>query len=180
MPYDWNDNPDFYLLFLPRSGSHMLVSALNSHPQIDCSHSDQGHSGDGDVKGHAQCCVTGDIKKAIVLTRNSKDRMDSFFTDLAEKTGDNHVYKPGVKTQRKYAEKCENRYLSQKKKGEYFLTLAEKIPDILVLKYEDLTKDKDIREIPEKYARQICDFLDVSQLPLTTKLYKPEVVNARS
>lgn len=178
MPNDQNVDPYFYLLFLPRSGSHMLVSALNSHPQIDCSHSDQGHSGNGDVKGHAQCCVNGGIKKAIVLTRNSKDQMDSFFTDIADVVNDNHVYQPGVKINRRYCAKAENRYLSQKKKGEYFQTLAQKIPETLFLSYEEMTENKDIREIPEKFAKQICDFLDIDQLPLTTKLYKPEVVNA--
>lgn len=175
MPYDWNDNPDFYLLFLPRSGSHMLVDALNSHPDLDVSHSDQGHGGQGHIKGHAQCVVDPKIKKAIILTRNSVDRMNSFFTNIAEVAGSNHTKKP-IEIERKTPEKAENRYKNQQIKGEVFAEKAGKIEKILFLSYEELTGDQDIRQIPEEYGRKICEFLGVPYLPLTTQFHKPKVV----
>lgn len=173
---DWNPSPDFHILFLPRSGSHMLVDALNSHPEIDCTHSDQGHHGKGNLKGHAQCVVDKNIKKAIILTRNSKDRTDSFFTDIANVAGTNHVYKPGVVIHRNRPEKAQNRYKSQSIKNEDFFERAVKVEQHLVVDYYDLTENKDIREIPEKWSHAICDFLGVEKRMLTTRLHKPKVI----
>lgn len=172
---DWNHSPDFHVLFLPRSGSHMLVDALNSHPAIDCTHSDQGHHGEGNLKGHAQCVVNSKIKMAIVLTRNSKDRMDSFFTNIAEVAGDNHTKKP-IKVKRQYPEKAENRYRNQEIKNIKFREAASKLPNTLFLDYDDITGNQDIREIPKTYSHAICDFLGVERRILKTIFVKPQVV----
>ena len=150
----------------------MLVDALNSHPDIDCTHSDQGHHGKGHLKGHAQCVVEGN--KAIVLTRNHVDRMLSFQTTLAEQIKDNHIKQP-IKVKRTRLEKAENRYKNQKIKGELFKERAKKLPNTLFIPYEELTQNKDIREIPHDWALKICNFLEIPYHPLKTRFYKPEV-----
>lgn len=175
MPFDWNISPDFHLLFLPRSGSHMLVNALNSHPDLDCSHSDQGHRGKGPVKGHAQCVIDSSIKKAIVLTRNSKDRVDSMFTDMAQRIGDNHT-KEELTVKRLRPEKAENRYVSKEAKYQIWLKDAAEVENTLFVAYEDITGNQSITEIPEDIGRQICAFLGVEYQTLTTEYKKPKVI----
>ncbi|MBT8448826.1 MAG: hypothetical protein KJO69_04005 [Gammaproteobacteria bacterium] len=170
---DWNLDPDFHVIFLPRSGSHMLVNALNHHPEIDCSHSDQGHSGYGDLKGHAQCTVEG-VKKALILTRNADDRVKSFFTSLAKDTGDNHSTVP-VEVERMDYHKAKGRFKSQRIKGDKFLERVKGIPERLEIPYEEITGDRDIREIPEEWSYRICDFLGVKRMVLKTDLHKPVV-----
>ena len=166
---------DFYLLFLPRSGSHMLVDALNSHPELDCSHTDGGHVGKGDIKGHARTSVTRHVKKALVLTRNSKGRMDSLCTDILEQFGSNHIYSP-AQIHRKHPERAQSRYEINAIRGQKFKESCGKLPETLFLSYEELTGDKEIRKIPEKWANRICDFLGVSRKELTTSLCKPTVI----
>lgn len=175
MKPDWNMKPDFHILFLPRSGSHMLVNALNSHPELDVTHSDQGHHGKGNLKGHAQCVVNDDVKKAIILIRNSKDRTNSFFTNLAEKTGSNHSRVP-VEVERRYPDKAANRYKNQEIKNKRFFESVSKIKDALLISYEDLTENKSITEFPEEYSFKICDFLGIERRILVTELVKPTVI----
>ena len=104
--------------------------------------------------------------------------MDSFFTNIAEVAGSNHVYEPGVEVERKYPEKAENRYKNQEIKNKHFFEKASKIDNTLHIRYEDITDNNDIREIPEKYSNQICDFLGVERRILITELHKPKVINA--
>ena len=175
MRTDWNEDCDFHVLFLPRSGSHMLVDALNSHPEIDCSHSDQGHHGSGDLKGHARCCLFGDERKVILLTRNAKDRTESFFTDIADVCGSNHTKKP-LEVHRRYPGKVENRFKSMEIKNQAFFDKIIDLGQVLHLRYEDLTEGGEMDLIPEKYRDLICDFLDIERLDMNTSFRKPVVV----
>ena len=173
---EWNQNPDFHVLFLPRSGSHMLVDALNGHPSIDCSHIDLGHAGEGELKGHARCSVKGDEKKVILLTRNAMDRAESHTTDILAVLGDNHTKESGVEIHRKHPDRAITRFRGMESKGQKFFDEVIKLDNVLHLRYEDLTENKEMIEIPHKYSKLICDFLDIKQLPLTTSFRKPRVV----
>lgn len=174
MTPDWNKNPDFHILFLPRSGSHMLVSALNSHPDIDCTHSDQGHHGRGFIKGHAHTVPEHASGKVIVLVRNSVDRMKSFYTTMPDQIKDNHTYEP-LTVQRKDIHKIDRQIEKAIAKTDKWLERCKELHDVLYVSYEDLTGGKDVRVIEQKWTNLICDHIGVLRLPLTTKLHKPTV-----
>lgn len=133
---------DFYIVTAPVSGSHMLASALDSHPDIQCrgEYGFKDYADDlGAVSKRVKGCIThikhwnfrhvhqGDVDKFIVLGRHGKEQM--------------------------LAEVCYPR-------------------PTLVLTYEDLTKDKNISRLPTKYANQICDFLDVKREQLKPSFVK--------
>ena len=160
---------DFFVLFLPRSGSHMLVDALNSHPEIDCTHVDGGAGGKGGMKGHAQCNTTN-VTKAIVLIRNGRDRALSSYTSLVP---ENHVYQPTT-VRRTFCPEAVIR--KQEEKTRRWLQDVRKLDNRLEIHYEDLTGNRDIREIPQGYSHKICDFLGIERRILKTKLYKPRVI----
>lgn len=139
---------DFYLLFLPRSGSHMLVSALNSHPEISCEHRDEDvEISEGKIKGRAMKFLQANQnkKKVIYLTRNKADRLKSL-----KKMG-----------------------LSESSTEKMQETQRKSLRDYIEISYEEITGNKNITEIPDKFSHAICEYLGVEKRilkPTYTKL----------
>lgn len=140
----------FFILFLPRSGSHMLVSALNSHPEINCDHLDRDiEISEGQVKGDTvKYLPRHNLRKVIYLRRNHEDRIKS-------------LKKLGIERTLDHEKRQEQRHINSLK-NVYHLTLN----------YEDLTQNENIKEIPEKYSNLICDFLNVERMILKTNYRK--------
>lgn len=165
----------FHILFLARSGSHMLVDALNHHPKLDVRHQDGGHRGFGPIKGIALTSMGGEptVDRVIVLSRNPVDRLLSDCTDLPGK----HTLVP-VEVHRTNARNwpTQQKIHQQNVRCKRLMFDADKYEKRLFLSYEDLTGNVDIREIPEVYARLICEFLEVEYAPMPTRYYKPTVV----
>lgn len=128
----------------------MLVSALNSHPNISCQHQDNDVKvSDGKVKGNAvKFLVKNEPGKIIYLKRNINDRVKSL-----EKMG-----RPSF-TSKQY------RHMQRH-------TIFLKGRKHIELSYEELTGNRNISQIPEKYANQICDYLEVKRHPLITSYDK--------
>ena len=125
----------------------MLVSALNSHPDISCEHRDEDiQPTHGKVRGRAMKFLqTGQNReKVIYLTRNKEDRLKSLKAMGLNENNTEHK----VTVQR------------------------ESLVDYIELSYEDLTDNQNISQIPEQYANQICDYLGVERHPLITDYVK--------
>ena len=103
----------------------MLVSALNSHPEISCEHRDEDVDvSRGAIKGRAMKFLqTGqNRKKVIYLTRNKSDRLKSLeLLGLAE-----------LNTEEKER------------------TQRNSLREYIEISYEELTENQKIKEIPEK------------------------------
>lgn len=171
---------DFAILSLPGAGSHMLASALDSHPQISCS----GETGlnyswlgtAGEISGHIirphqteQVPVT---TKLIVLLRDPKGAMLS----RAARVGRYHYLEPITISNPdvSYAESYLQHY---REMDEEIKDIAQQYPHI-VISYESITGNDDIREIPERQAKCICAFLGVRYQPLKPKTHKPKLCAA--
>lgn len=161
------------IVSLPRSGSHMLGTALHSHPELSCKGEISGnvydhYAEDGNVEivhviGHKP-----DAEKYIVLVRSYIDR------DLSWQRTTSHHFTEQIELPKG----CENpnRKLVNAEENQQLLYDFINNNDCLVLNYEELTANEDMREIPETYGRQICKYLGVVYQPLTPITYKPNVV----
>lgn len=168
---------DFYVLTLVRSGSHMLASALDSHPEIQC----KAEAWRGESKypwlGAVEKRVKGTTmlphkigedrpSKAIVLTRRWQDRIQSVSSPL-------HHLEPGaVEVRRMSGQELAEIESDALERDARLMQAAEKF-DCLFLDYSDITGDADCREIPEPIAQRICSFLCVNYSPLRPRFYKP-------
>lgn len=127
----------------------MLVSALNSHPEISCEHRDEDvEVSNGRIRGRAMKFLqtNQNKKKVIYLTRNDGDRLRSLkVMGLTEANTEG------------------------KKKAQ-----RESLKDYIEISYEELTGNQNIKEIPEKYSHMICDYLDVEKRILETTYIKPD------
>lgn len=167
---------DFHIVFLPRSGSHMLVSALNSHPMLDVSHIDHGHHGKGPIKGH--CSTLAQYEKApkcIFLMRDSYNVCLSRKTTLPTKQDIGaHTLEPVVIEPPRQVI-TEEMVARQDQRRDELLEKAMRYDKLLIVEYESLTGNKDIRQIPKHWAKVLCDFLEVETCELSTPFYKPEI-----
>lgn len=167
---------DFVILTLPRSGSHMLASALDGHSQIQCFAEAWREKPRYEWLGGIKKSVVGTTVfpryaqeivptsgKAIVLTRRPEDRAstEQKIETLVPLTVDSRDI--GTLD-------CIDVF---EREADALLKTAKDFT-CLYLDYSDLTEDKDCREIPEWYARQICEFLGVNYEPLRPKFYKPQ------
>lgn len=173
---------DFYILALPRSGSHMLASALDSHPDICCAGEIWRSKPLYDWLGSAAGRICGAIAtfgpggfelpstaKIICLTRNTPDRVKSY------KNRDGlHWMEPTVLPAKEVV-LDEATLAAREQYAKDLLLFAEKSQRI-VLDYDEITGGKDIREIPEAIGRQLCDFLGVEYHAMTPRFYKPKRV----
>jgi len=153
----------------------MLGTALNSHPALTCGGEIFGLKRELYNEGedynieivHVAFCVPN-AKKYIVLVRSPKDR------DLSwQKTTSKHFTEPLLLEKELIANP--NRKLIHASENQKILENFIKNNDCLVLYYNDLTNNKDIREIPEKYGRKICEYLGVDYHTLKPITYKPSM-----
>lgn len=156
----------------------MLVNALNTHPDLNVTHVDGGEGGGGSIRGHALTNLHGhkpNVSKAIVLTRNPRDRLLSYRTDLSHNGMTAYhslepvtVHRTGAITQGKVDRQGE--------RDRRLLQDSMKYERVLRISYEELTGNHDIRCLPEAYGRKICSFIGVEYRELITKYHKPEVI----
>ena len=157
------------IVSLPRSGSHMLGSALSSHPELVCigeyaSDDFPEWANDGNCQIVQLYNITPNAEKYIVLVRSLEDRKRSW-----RKDGPTHYYEP-------------INVSDIEPIGVDFIIgqdMQQKLQDFigsnkcLILHYEELTGNADIRQIPDKYGRMICEYLEVEYQPLVPATYKP-------
>lgn len=125
----------------------MLVSALNSHPEISCEHRDEDVAvSEGRIRGRAMKFLqtNQNKKKVIYLTRNKPDRLKSLkVMGLSEAN-------------------TEGKEQAQR----------DSLRDYIEISYEELTSNQNITEIPEKLSYKICDYLEVERKILMTRQVK--------
>lgn len=169
----------FCILTRPRSGSHMLASALDSHPDIQCKgepyHPDRypwlGEK-PADIQGeiiHCKYVIKGyinldDYDKIIVLLRDLSKR--KMYKDEGKVR---HFTEPTT-VERIDGHPIQPRHTVQ----DLMACVGDR--DHTVINYEDLLnyRDRDIRVLPSGYGRHLCGFLGVEYQPLKTSFYKPE------
>lgn len=167
----------------------MLASALDCHPSL---HFCGEYPGDPEVDGkhnfyivHAneqynQCRAAGRIpERIIVLHRDVSGRI------LSKRKGE-RLAQLGIGSlhyDRPLDEDIGTLVLHEQDKGydgmrrvtNRLEELMELYSEALVLRYEELTGDHDIREIPEPFATRIFEFLEIEPCRLTPRMYKPEL-----
>ena len=172
---------DFIVLAQPRSGTHMLAFALDSHPDINMRGEVQFNayvdkwSGSGKIKGGI-CPSYGlnfaEANKAIVLTRDHILRRDSGRINIRNQVL--HYFEPCslvAETQPVYDNVCD---IENQKT---LLEAADSFNDKIILSYEDITKEMDGLSLSNHHSKLICDFLGVPVRRLVTKTYKAEIKN---
>lgn len=163
---------DFAILTVGRTGSHLLASLLNSHPQIGCYGELQtldAHNKDdiridpNKVSGAITGCIVpypmwrrlDEFDKVIFCTRkNKEDHARSYAKNIKKRTpttGDIEWAKKELDKKHKH--------------------IIDILDCYLCVSYESITKGEDIRE-----ARldTILDFLGAEKRTLTTNLIKGE------
>lgn len=152
---------DFLIVGLPRSGTHMLATALNDHPDISCRREDAQPL-------YAHC--TGRVftrindlpeaKKHIVITRPYADRLRSW-----NSTGTRHSNRP-------WREAGPGLTSPLPDDHQRLLNFARQV-DALVLAYDRMTHGIHIDELPYSVSLVICDYLGVEFRRLHPGTHKP-------
>lgn len=152
---------DFLIIGLPRSGTHMVASALNSHPEIQCRNEDPmplyGHC-TGRVFTRIDDLPIAD--KHIVITRPYEDRLRSWQT-----SGTAHSQHP-------WTPQAGHARHDRLADDHHRLMSFSRHVNAMVVAYDHLTGGTDTRCFPEELSRRICDYLDVDLLPLRPKTHK--------
>lgn len=168
----------FCILTYPRTGSHMLASALDSHPDIQC----KGEVGMekypelmGAHEARVQGCIVQNFQlkqvdvrafdKIIVLLRDTSVRTEYRGVHFLEPTTVNRSIRDAS--------------MEKPVVDHYPILAAAMLRENLILSYEKITGNCDIREIPDPFMRQICSFLGVDPHPLRPIFYKPAINAAR-
>ena len=177
---------DFAILSLPRSGSHMLASALDSHPNIRCTGEYEmiekfpiGRS-PGRIEG---CIIQSyhidqniapkwlDTAKIILLNRSFEDIAKSqYFNDEFGRTSTQFTV-PTKRTGIVHHVPDERlRYLTDQR-----AILLNYIDgrEYLQVSYQSLCRGADARTIRWEVSHLLCDFLDVTYQPLRPATHKP-------
>lgn len=193
---DSNDGPlaildlDFAIVCHQRSGSHLVQTCLNSHPEIYCfgelptgTHvnpptSYQAVGGiimynqwdrlEGKVTIQRFLHLIRDPRDtAYSLARNEKDKVHGGSTHRAH-------YRKGEELPPAYEVSAEEVSKWQKRVERYQRrfndTLARR--EALTLTYESLTDNTSVEQLPEQEARRVLNFLGVPYYPLSTTLVK--------
>lgn len=179
---------DFIILCTQRTGSHMLASALNAHPDISCC----GELRPKDIVVPSSGDVTGAIlmysnwrdfgvrvsaSKIIHLVRDPDNTAKSRLVNNKDKEEQKKKHKAH------FLEKVDRGFeIDVKQVGDLSGSIRKKvkrargwirdIPHIEVT-YEELTENVSVSQLPTEVAKRITDFLGLSYAPLITELVKP-------
>lgn len=181
---------DFFILTAQRSGSHMLASALNSHPSISC----EGELGRPDdvIKSSK-----GEVKGAILMYRHWHMFGDQFTArkilhlvrdpyNIARSRLANEQDKKQKKWEHEahFREKVSREFeLDGKMLGEVRDAVKDETRRIrndlrqtlhMEVSYEELTGDVSVTEIPQEVSDKLTSFLEVPSASLSTDLVKPD------
>lgn len=168
---------DFWILFAPRSGSHMLASALDGHPEIQCGA--ECWTGESRFK-HWLGCEEKRLKGTTVIPdtigkmAHCPDKIILLLRDPQslgmyknEKSTIPHILKAEPE---KAAYKQERQHFIGKQQE--CIKISCDFENVLSVHYNLLTQNKDCREFPREQSDRICDFLGVERLPLRPAFYK--------
>ena len=145
------------VITLPKSGTRMMTSLLNSHPEIDC----RFNSDDGEVGVFHFHNVRWEwLQLPMVLIE--RDYFDGAVSEMVSPHGEraNNQYELSVRS----VQTAINR-------RKLYTELLRRHAD-LVLKYEDLTNNGE--EITELDCPELCDVLGVESRIFTTDFRKME------
>lgn len=162
---------DFAIMSLPRSGSHMLMSALHSHPNITM----VGEVGmvekfplpasEGGLRG----CIVPSYRLPSVLF--SSTPVIFLLRDLGEiDNSPYHQHLAPVEYFDSIPPKSRMSYLIEQRQLMNRFML-EHIAGQYVVTYDELCGGKDVRELG--LSAELCCFLNVSERPLQPLTYKP-------
>lgn len=172
---------DFYILTIPRSGSHMLASALDSHPEISCRGEFEKETmypwlGSADKRVNGQIISpyrlfggVGSQTKMICLTRDYHDIAES----SCKACNPLHHFEPAV-VKRQSVQISPEVYTRYQNAQADLLKAVKRFPHIVV-DYNEITNGEDTRLIPERTGRLLCDFLCVTYSVMSPRVYKPKV-----
>lgn len=172
---------DFLIVTPVRSGTNMLMFALDSHPDIQMLGSlgvnnnymtRYSHSGKilGAAKSRVPMIEGYDddiIIKCITINRNPYDMAASLLNSGLE----HHFEKPGPVVLRSIPSEEEIQVCVSMKNRIQDWVKAQ--PDHLILDYTELTGDGHIDEFSEQDSHRICDFLEVDRRILKCSTFKP-------
>ena len=176
----------FAILSLPRSGSHMLASALDSHPAIRCT-GEYGMTEKfpiGLMPGAVEGCIVQSYHidrgiappwlhdaKIILLNRAFIDIARSqYLNDEHGRTATQFLSpsdSPGVQ------HKVPDKRLGYLRDQRTILLNYVQDREHLAVSYKSLCGGGDARVIRREVAHLICDFLDVTYHPLRPATHKP-------
>lgn len=159
----------FVVLGLPRSGTHMLASAINSHPDVVCRMEDE-QPVFADIAGRVWTKLeeVPPADKYIVIHRPFKDRMRSF-----RYTGYSHRLTPGPRPEEPMFS-----HIGIEDEGNQLRLIAITL-GALQLEYNELTGNSDCRALSVAWSNVICDFLGVYHKVLCPLTHKPQDVVPR-
>ncbi len=177
---------DFIILSLPRSGSHMLASALDSHPEIQC----QGEyemiekfplgRNEAPIKGcivqayHIQRNIAPPdlvTAKLIYLYRPVREIVFSRFYGSPLGVNSEQWLTPVLRDKTQYDTSQDVIVDLMQQRIDLGAFLRNK--DHLKVTYRDLCHDKDVRSLDRVTALRICDFLNIPNCVLVPMTHKP-------
>lgn len=187
---------DFLILTTQRSGSHMLASALNSHPSISCEGeiTSRGVSTDDSVIEPSAGETRGAIlmynrwhtpgkfpaSKIIHLVRNPCNTAQSRVANEQSKKlkGREHRAHYWKKVTREFeiGRKVLRETENDIKNEIYRMRKEIQRTSHMEISYEELTGNTSITQVPQESADRISAFLGVPVAPLIVDLVKPDTI----
>jgi len=181
---------DFLVLAAKRSGSHMLATMLNSHPEIACE-GEYGnendtvtiHASDTGKRGcliHYRQLELVKAPKYIHLVRYPIDCAISQARSYARQTQPEYAeyaahYVKGEEPRNHEIEPSHSVVSARLRDLSRQLIIARNFfdgKDVLKVHYEGITGNRSVEEMPERMAKRICSFLDVWYHPMKTHFIK--------
>lgn len=154
----------FVILALPRTGTKMLVSALESHPQIDkVTHEFNGT--EEEFRAHPYVLSNRyhdwmDCTKIALTRENSVAGAKS----LLLMTYNNFKLLPPGTVEIPIDEVVKSARFRREQEAE-FSRLAD-----YTVSYEDLTEGEDTEELPEWFSRDFCRLVGITPYPLVSSI----------
>ena len=167
---------EFCILTRPRSGSHMLASALDSHPQIQCK-GEYGMEKYSRLMGREVHDISGHIVQDFMLPEIDLKQFDKIILllrdlSLRKEYRGLHWLEPAQ------VKRSIRDHGDTPKTDHTALYVATTGMDRLIINYDDMTGGHDIRELPYKEGSAICAFLGTDYFPMKPIFYKPTVIDA--
>lgn len=174
---------DYIILCHQRSGSHLLCTLINSHPDIACigetnEKMPELYNAKGKIVGKIEMYNrVKDITKyknvkIIHLIRNPYDTARSDWINCTKKFPA-HVKEKSSFEIKLNKKEIEKRAIGIEEMHNKFKNLIKNLNHIEI-HYDDLSKNKSVSEINESIEYKILDFLNVSYSKLSTNLKKPK------
>ena len=175
---------DYIIVCNSRSGSHLLCTLLNSHSKIACTgETDEEMDELKNAQGENIGCIVfnrlflrgrwKETNKIIHLTRDPLKMAISRYVF-------NHTSSRPRHSTELIDIRC-NLDMNAIKKDAKMITEEEieirrilKNCNSIEVSYEEMTNDKNIKELNQKITKKLLDFIDVEYETLTTNLVKPK------